>query len=99
MLTCMIYCLSLQKENASFSQGGGHQNLMLWKKHQLTLTEKTCKAIALLFMKDSMFEHPSLALVCTVTDSSATLTTLSCTWKDVCCVICVIVFSLQLPAH
>lgn len=61
----MIYFLSLQKENPSFSQGGGHQNLMLWKKH-LTLTEKNHKAIALLFMKDSVFEHPALTLVCTV---------------------------------
>lgn len=40
MLTYMIYFLSLEKKKPSFSQGGGHQNLMLWKKHHLTLIEK-----------------------------------------------------------
>lgn len=57
MLTCMIYFLLLQKENPSFSQGDGHQNLMLWKKHPLTLREKTCKAVALLFMKECLSTH------------------------------------------
>lgn len=93
MLTCMVYFLSLQKENPSFSQGGSLQNLILWKKQHLTLTEKTCKAITLLLMKDSRFEYPSLTLVCTVIDSSTTMTIPSCTWKDVCCMIYLSLFS------